>query len=151
MLHYYHSQANQVWNKQNYECCICKVQWQWHDEIDDAHVYEMKCTFVEAKHLGCYRQGEDVVRFKSSLPKAYYSWSYFQVFPLSLLGSLSHTKCSYPIFQSFSFHSFSHVLVIHQSCIASIMKRVSISVEHWQFELIQVPAEDSLSHDICRT
>ena len=27
---------------------------QWHDEIDDAHVYEMKCTFVEAKHLGCY-------------------------------------------------------------------------------------------------
>ena len=29
-------------------------QGQWHDEIDDAHVYEMKCTFVEAKHLGCY-------------------------------------------------------------------------------------------------
>ena len=54
MLHYYHSQANQVWNKQNCECCICMFQWQWHDEIDDAYVYEMKCTFVEAKHLGCY-------------------------------------------------------------------------------------------------
>jgi len=30
------------------------VSVQWHDEIDDAHVYEMKCTFVGAKHLGCY-------------------------------------------------------------------------------------------------
>ena len=30
------------------------VSVQWHDEIDHAHVYEMKCTFVEAKHLGCY-------------------------------------------------------------------------------------------------
>ena len=28
---------------------------QWHDEIDDAHVYEMKCNFVGAKHLGCYQ------------------------------------------------------------------------------------------------
>ena len=91
-------------------------------------------------------QGNDVARFKSSLPKAYYSWSYFQVFPLSLLGSLSQTKCSYPIFQFFSFHSFSHVLVIHQSCIASVMNRVSISAEHRQFELIQVPVGDSLSH-----
>ena len=27
---------------------------QWHDEIDDAHVYEMKYTFVGAKHLVCY-------------------------------------------------------------------------------------------------
>ena len=24
--------------------------------MDDAYVYKMKCTFVEAKHLGCYRQ-----------------------------------------------------------------------------------------------
>ena len=96
-------------------------------------------------------QGKDVARFKSSLPKAYYFLSYFQVLPLNLLNSLSQTKCSYPMFQSFSFHSFSHVLVIHQSCIASIMNRVSISVEHRQFELIQVPAGDSLSHDICRT
>jgi len=24
--------------------------------IDDAHVYEMKCNFVEAKHLGCYNR-----------------------------------------------------------------------------------------------
>ena len=30
------------------------VSVQWHDEIDDAHVYEMKCNFVGAKHLGCY-------------------------------------------------------------------------------------------------
>ena len=45
---------------------------------------------------------------------------------------------------------FSHILVIHQSCNASVMNRVSISVEHRQFELIQVPAGDSLSHDICR-
>ena len=30
------------------------VSVQWHNEIDDAYVYEMKCTFVEAKHLGCY-------------------------------------------------------------------------------------------------
>ena len=103
---------------------------------------------LEMQMLG---QGKDVARFKSSLPKAYYSWSYFQVFPLSLLSSLSQTKCSYPMFQSFSFHSFSQVLVIHQSCIASVMKRVSISAEHWQFELIQVPAGDSSSHDICRT
>ena len=28
---------------------------QWHDEIDDAHVYKMKCNFVGAKHLGCYK------------------------------------------------------------------------------------------------
>ena len=33
------------------------VSVQWHDEIDDAHVYEMKCTFVGAKHLGCYNEG----------------------------------------------------------------------------------------------
>ena len=103
---------------------------------------------LEMQELG---QGKDIARFKSSLPKAYYSWSYFQVLPLSRLSSLSQTKCSYPIFQSFSFHSFSQILVIHQSCIASVMKRVSISMEHWQFELIQVPARDSLSHDICRT
>ena len=96
-------------------------------------------------------QGKDVARFKNSLPKAFYSWSYFQVLPLVLLSSLSQTKCSYPMFQSFSFHSFSQVLVIHQSCIASVMNRVSISMEHRQFELIQVPARDSLSHDICRT
>ena len=31
-------------------------QYQWHDEIDDAHGYEMKCNFVGAKHLGCYTQ-----------------------------------------------------------------------------------------------
>ena len=30
------------------------VSVQWHDEIDDASVYEMKCTFVGAKLLGCY-------------------------------------------------------------------------------------------------
>ena len=30
------------------------VSVQWHDEIDDAHGYEMKCNFVGAKHLGCY-------------------------------------------------------------------------------------------------
>ena len=30
------------------------VSVQWHDDIDDAHVYEIKCNFVEAKHLGCY-------------------------------------------------------------------------------------------------
>ena len=30
------------------------VSVQWHDEIDDAHVYEMKCNNVGAKHLGCY-------------------------------------------------------------------------------------------------
>ena len=29
-------------------------QGQWHDEIDDAYVYEMTCNLVEAKHLGCY-------------------------------------------------------------------------------------------------
>ena len=29
-------------------------QGQWHDEIDDAYIYEMTCNFVEAKHLGCY-------------------------------------------------------------------------------------------------
>ena len=29
-------------------------QGQWHDQIDDAYVYEMTCNFVEAKHLGCY-------------------------------------------------------------------------------------------------
>ena len=23
--------------------------------MDDAYVYEMKCNFVEAKHLGCYK------------------------------------------------------------------------------------------------
>ena len=26
--------------------------------MDDAYVYEMKCTFVEAKHLGCYKDGD---------------------------------------------------------------------------------------------
>ena len=31
------------------------VSEQWHDEIDDAHVYEMKCNYVKAKHLGCYK------------------------------------------------------------------------------------------------
>ena len=30
------------------------VSVQWHDEVDDAHVYEIKCNFVGAKHLGCY-------------------------------------------------------------------------------------------------
>ena len=25
------------------------------DDIDNAHVYEMTCDLVEAKHLGCYR------------------------------------------------------------------------------------------------
>ena len=45
---------NQVWNKYNCKCCICMFQGQWHDEIDDAYVYEMTCNFVEAKHLGCY-------------------------------------------------------------------------------------------------
>ena len=25
--------------------------------MDDAYVYEMECTFVEAKHLGCYKYG----------------------------------------------------------------------------------------------
>ena len=74
-------------------------------------------------------QGKDVARFKSSLPKAYYSSSYFHVLPLSLLGLLSQTKCSYPMFQTFSFHSFSQVLVIHQSYIASVMNRVSITEE----------------------
>jgi hypothetical protein len=27
---------------------------QLHDEMNDAHVYEMKMQFVGAKHLGCY-------------------------------------------------------------------------------------------------
>jgi hypothetical protein len=27
-----------------------------HDEMDDAHVYEMKMQFVGAKHLGCYKE-----------------------------------------------------------------------------------------------
>ena len=66
-------------------------------------------------------------------------------------SSISQTKCSYTMFQSFSFHSFSQVLVIHQSYIASVMNRVSISAEHRQFKLFQVPARNSLSHDICRT
>ena len=96
-------------------------------------------------------QGKDVARFKSSLPKAFYSWSYFQVLPLSTL--VHYLKLSVHIPYSNPSHSipFSHVLVIHQSCIASVMNRVSISAEHRQFELIQVPAGDSLSHDICRT
>ena len=96
-------------------------------------------------------QGKDVARFKSSLPKAYYSSFYFRVLPLSTFCSLFQTKCTFLIFHSFSFHSYSHILVIHQSRITSVMNRVSISVEHRQFELIQVPAGDSLSHDICRT
>ena len=103
---------------------------------------------LEMQVLG---QGKDVARFKSSLPKAYYSWSYFRVLPLNTL--VHYLKLSVHIPYSNPSHSipFSHVLVIHQSCIASIMKRVSISAEHQQFELIQVIARDSLSHDICRT
>jgi hypothetical protein len=29
-------------------------KWQLHDEMDDAHVYEMNMQFMEVKHLGCY-------------------------------------------------------------------------------------------------
>ena len=33
-------------------------QWWWHDDIANAHVYEMTCNLVEAKHRGCYNSGE---------------------------------------------------------------------------------------------
>ena len=95
-------------------------------------------------------QGKGVARFKSSLPKAYYSSFYFQVLPLSSFSSLSQLNVHFP-YSIPSHLILSHILVIHQSCIASVMNRVSISAEHRQFELIQVPARDSLSHDICRT
>ena len=72
---------------------------------------------LEMQVLG---QGKDVAKFKSSLPKAYYSSFYFQVLPLSLLSSLSQTKYSYLMFHSFSFHSFfsyfSNSPVLHCFC-----------------------------------
>ena len=88
-------------------------------------------------------QGKDVARFKSSLPKAYYSSFYFQVLPLSSFSSLPQLNVYFPYFNPSHSIPVSHVLVIHQSYIASVMNRVSISAEHRQFELIQVPAEDS--------
>ena len=44
MLHYYHSQAIQYETNRICECFICMFQGPWHDEIDDAHVYETKCN-----------------------------------------------------------------------------------------------------------
>ena len=41
------------------------VSVQWHDEIDDAYVYEMKCTFVGAKHLGCYKRERNACVMKT--------------------------------------------------------------------------------------
>ena len=56
-------------------------------------------------------------------------------FTTKYFSPISPTKCSYPMFQSCSFHSFSHVLVVHQFYIASIMNRVSISAEHLKSQL----------------
>ena len=55
------------------------VSVQWHDEIDDAHVYEMKCNFVGAKHLGCY----NMVKFD---PTSSYSF-FMELAPTLIFGS----------------------------------------------------------------
>ena len=135
------------------QACACdspatRVNKPWVQKYSTRLTRRKQWRLFDMQGLG---QGKDVARIKSSLPKAYYSSSYFQVLPQCPFSSLSQTKCTFPIFQAFSFHSFSHVLVIHQSYIASVMNRVSISAEHRQFEVIQVPARDSLSHNICRT
>ena len=71
---------------------------------------------LEMQVLG---QGKDVARFKSSLPKAYYSWSYFQVFPLSSFSSLSqlnvHLPYSIPS-HSILFSYFRNSPVLHCFC-----------------------------------
>ena len=130
------------------QACACdspatRVNKPWVQKYSTRLTRQKRAKVLGMQVLG---QGKDVERFKSLLFLILVS-----SFTPKYFSSLFPTKCSYPMFQSFSFYSFSHVLVIHQSYIASVMNRVSISVEHRQFELIQVPAGDSLSHDICRT
>jgi hypothetical protein len=71
---------------------------------------------LEMQVLG---QGKDVARFKSSLPKAYYSWSYFRVLPLSPFSSLSQLSVHFPYSNpshSILFSCFSNSPVLHCFC-----------------------------------
>ena len=64
-------------------------------------------------------QGKDVARFKSSLPKAYYSSFYFQVLPLSPFSSLSQLNVHFPYSipsHSILFSYFSNSPVLHCFC-----------------------------------
>ena len=71
---------------------------------------------LEMQVLG---QGKDVARFKSSLLKAYYSWFYFQVLPLSPFSSLSQLNVHFPYSNpshSILFLYFSNSPVLHCFC-----------------------------------
>ena len=65
-----------------------------HDEIDDAHVYEMKCNFMGAKHLGCY----NVSRYLTQLGEASVDDAHrVHFFSLSLLGPAFTWFSSLPV------------------------------------------------------
>ena len=57
MLHYYHSYAIKYEQTEYVNVAYARFSDKWHDDIDDAYVYEMTCNYVEAKHLGCYSRG----------------------------------------------------------------------------------------------
>jgi hypothetical protein len=54
MLHNHNSQAIMYETSTMENAAYTCFKQQLHDEMNDAHVYEMKMQFVGAKHLGCY-------------------------------------------------------------------------------------------------
>ena len=100
------------------QACACdspatRVNKPWVQKYSTRLTRRKEWRLFDMQGLG---QGKDVARIKSSLPKAYYSSSYFQILPLSPFSLLTQLNVHFPYSipsHSILFSYFSNSPVLH--------------------------------------